>query len=612
MKKTILLLLLLLVSIVNAHANTQVESEALLRIYSLAGKSFNYSNIISEDNILALCKKQEKILRDNRNYDALFIIQQITVNAHCLKGEIGLAVNKAQQMYKEAKDMGSSTGLALSLQAIAGTYMSSEQYQQAYATFNEAYDILEKTNHTFLKIRLLLQQIHVSMLIENANDMKVYLAKVDILLSETDIPERQDYLFYQQYYQTFYDIAVKDKEASRINLEKVRTMAQDEMQNRLYYRLYSYYADLMGDYEQALAYCDSALNIATRSGNAYECKDILIEKAALLAKNDKKLEACDIHKRIHDISDSLNVTNYSKQIDSLHVSYWVDQMALENATMQSQYLRWMIAGATLLLLIGIALVYIAKKKNKKLILSRQKLEVIRQDKEASIQSKSLFLSNMSHELRTPLNAIVGFADLLSLEAVEDEESKQQFGERIKQNADLLLRLFNDVADLSALQGKNMEFKDETCEIVSLCQNVIDTVENVKKTEAALQFKTSVGELMLYTDPSRLQQVLINLLVNATKFTKEGTITLILEVDEEHKLAKFTVEDTGCGIPPEKQPHIFKRFEKLHEGVQGAGLGLSICLLIIEHVGGKIWIDGKYTQGARFVFTHPLSTKTVSL
>lgn len=612
MRKTVFLLLLLIVSIADTHANTQVKSEALLRLYSLAGKSFNYSNITSEDSILALCKNQEKVLRDSRNYNDLFIIQQITVNAYCLKGEIGLAVNKAQLMYKEAKDMESPIGLALSLQAIAGTYMSSEQYQQAYDTYNEASDILEKTDYTLLKIRLLQQQTHVSMLMENTEDMKAYLAKTDKLLSQADIPGKQDYLFYQQYYQTFYDIVVKDKESSWTNLEKVRMMAQGEMFNRLYYRLYSHYADLIGDYDQALAYCDSALSIATLSGNAYECEDILIEKADLLAKNNKKLEACEIHKRIRTISDSLNVTNYSKQIDSLHVSYWVDQMALENATMQNQYLGWMIAAATLLLLISIALVYIAKKKNKKLILSRQKLEAIQQEKEASIQSKSLFLSNMSHELRTPLNAIVGFADLLSLEAVEDEESKQQFGERIKQNADLLLRLFNDVADLSALQGKNMEFKDETCEIVSLCQNVIDTVENVKKTTAALQFKTSVDELMLYTDPSRLQQVLINLLVNATKFTEKGTITLILEVDEKQKLAKFTVEDTGCGIPLNKQPHIFKRFEKLHEGVQGAGLGLSICLLIIEHTGGKIWIDDKYTQGARFVFTHPLPTKAVSL
>ena len=98
--------------------------------------------------------------------------------------------------------------------------------------------------------------------------------------------------------------------------------------------------------------------------------------------------------------------------------------------------------------------------------------------------------------------------------------------------------------------------------------------------------------------------LINLLINATKFTTEGNITLTLEKESE-TMALFTVTDTGCGIPPEKQNQIFNRFEKLNEGAQGTGLGLSICQLIIEQIGGKIWIDPEYTGGARFRFTHPI-------
>lgn len=605
MKKTAFWLLLSLLSITSIYANTKKGDEALFHLYCLAGKSFNYSSSIPEDSILTLCKKLETVTRDNQDYDNLFIIQQITVNTYCLKGDVGLAVNKAQQMYKEAKGIDSSVGLALSLQAIADTYISSNQYEQGYATFNEAYSILNKTDKIFLKIRLLMQQMHASMLMENPQNMQRYLVEVSKLLDHEEIPCKQDYIFYLQCYQTFYNIAIKNEELS-INLDKVRLIAQtDSVFNRLYYYLCSRYSDLIGEYTQALAYCDSTLNIVAKSGNLNEYKNIMVEKAALLAKNNEKEEACGVYIQVRNIADSLNMTRYSKQIDSLRISYWVDQMALENATMHNQFLERLIAGASLLLLIAIALIYIAKKKNWKLIQSRKKLEEVRQETAASIQSKSLFLSNMSHELRTPLNAIVGFADLLSMEAVDDEESKQQFGERIKQNADLLLRLFNDVADLSALKGKNMKFKYDTCEIVALCQNVIDTVENVKKTAATLHFKTSLDKLVLYTDSSRLQQVLINLLVNATKFTTEGTITLILEVDDQKHEAIFTVEDTGCGIPLEKQPHIFERFEKLHEGIQGAGLGLSICQLIIEHVGGNIWIDNKYTQGARFVFTHPL-------
>ena len=95
------------------------------------------------------------------------------------------------------------------------------------------------------------------------------------------------------------------------------------------------------------------------------------------------------------------------------------------------------------------------------------------------------------------------------------------------------------------------------------------------------------------------------MINATKFTPSGTITLLLDVDAERKEAVFTVEDTGCGIPLDKQSSISSRFEKLHEGVQGSGIGLSLCEFIVGHLNGKIWIDSKYTSGARFIFTHPL-------
>ena len=140
--------------------------------------------------------------------------------------------------------------------------------------------------------------------------------------------------------------------------------------------------------------------------------------------------------------------------------------------------------------------------------------------------------------------------------------------------------------------------------VVICRNVVETVEKVKQTQAEVRFVTTLESLPLVTDDSRLQQLLINLLINATKFTTEGVITLEVE-KESDTVALFSVTDTGCGIPLEKQKQIFNRFEKLNEGAQGTGLGLSICQLIIEQVGGRIWIDHEYTEGARFMFTHPI-------
>lgn len=611
--KILALISIFLLSLVTMDANTTGESKKLSYLYTLAGKSFNYSSSVSEDYILSLCQPEEAYARTNKDYENLFIIQQIVVNSYCLKGDIGLAVDKAHEMYDEAKEVKSDIGIALAIQAIGNTYIHSNQLHQAYSTFNEALSIIEKSNNNFIKVRLLLQQIRTCMVMEDADKMQYFLTKAHKLLDSSEIPDKQDYIFYLQSYQTFYYIATKDKNQAKLSLETVYQMTRKENEfNLLYYYLCTRYYELNDEYDQALAYCDSAMNISIKSKNLNSFKNIILEKATLLTKSGNVKQACRMYDSAKILTDSLNMIRYSKQIDSLHVRYWTDQMSIENATMHNRFLARLGGGATLILIITILLMRMARKKNKRLIESRLKLEEARKETEASIHSKSLFLSNMSHELCTPLNAIVGFADLLAMEAVDDAESKQQFGERIKQNADLLLKLFNDVADLSALKEKNIKFAYSVCDGVSICRNVIDTVDNVKKTSAALHFNTSLEKLTLYTDSGRLQQVLINLLINATKFTTEGTITLILTMNEKQNEAVFTIEDTGCGIPLEKQPHIFERFEKLHEGIQGAGLGLSICQLIIEHVGGNIWIDASYTRGARFVFTHPLSTNSVEL
>lgn len=611
MKKGILLTFLCLcMAFLTAKGETISNDESLKYLYKLACLNFNYSSAVSEEDVLKLCQKMEALARNREDYENLFFIQQITVNSYCLKGDVGLAVNKAQLMYEDAKKLNLDIGLALSIQAMADTYMHSNQYKQALDTFEEAWETLKGVDNKLLKVRLLLQQVHVCMLMEDVAEMQRYLIEASKLLDRSDVPNKDDYAFYLQCYQTFYNIAIADSELAQLSLQEVKRMKTDDVLfNRWYYFLQCRYYELTEDYVKALLYCDSTQQVVEKGHNLNEYKQLMLVQASLMIKNGEKESACRIYNQARILSDSLNMVRYSMQVDSLHVTYWVDQMELENVVMYNRLLKWSLACGIFVLLIAALFIYLALKKNRKLIASKKKLEMLRQETSESIRSKSLFLSNMSHELRTPLNAIVGFADLLSQEIVEDAESKQQFGDRIKQNADLLLKLFNDVADLSALKDKNIQFVFKDCDVVALCRNVVDTVENVKRTNAEVRFVPTLEALELYTDPGRLQQVLINLLINATKFTKEGSITLLLEVNEQENEAVFTIKDTGCGIPLEKQPYIFERFEKLHEGVQGAGLGLSICQLIVEHIGGKIWIDASYTKGACFVFTHPLKHTT---
>lgn len=268
-----------------------------------------------------------------------------------------------------------------------------------------------------------------------------------------------------------------------------------------------------------------------------------------------------------------------------------------------------IGGVFVLLVVGLLTTFYyylrTKRLKDSLLLSESELIVAKERAEESDRLKSAFLANMSHEIRTPLNAIVGFSNVLVTGECSSEEQKEFVGV-IQTNSDLLLRLIGDILDISRLETGRLKFNFESCDLVALCRNVLATTSYSKKEGVEYDFYSRYDSYLLETDIQRLQQILINLLSNANKFTESGKITLEFEVDEAHRMVQFAVSDTGCGIPKEKQEKVFERFEKLDEYAQGTGLGLAICRLTIERLGGRIWVDSKYEGGSRFVFTHPIA------
>ena len=297
----------------------------------------------------------------------------------------------------------------------------------------------------------------------------------------------------------------------------------------------------------------------------------------------------------------LNITGLPQPVKMLNVT--------PSFYEQYKYHIWSV-GAVLLVLLGGLFVslyfyYHTKKLKDELEVSEGALREAKDRAEESSRLKSAFLANMSHEIRTPLNAIVGFSDVLSAGGASEEEQRGYF-EIIRTNSDLLLRLINDILDVSRLEADRVILSLESCNVVQICQQVVASVAQARRSTNQFLFECEREVVEMRTDVQRLQQVVINLLSNADKFTKEGTITLKLELDTAGNVAVFSVTDTGCGIPLDKQKRVFERFEKLNEYVQGTGLGLSICKLTVEKWGGEIWIDPAYTDGARFMFTHPMN------
>ena len=336
---------------------------------------------------------------------------------------------------------------------------------------------------------------------------------------------------------------------------------------------------------------------------------------------DMALASVQIDQYPADEQQHLSVIGSKAVLDSRKVKEWgLDpdilpfDVEIINQTVsfyqQYTYQIWSACALFVILVLGlcISLFYYFRTKRLKdeLLKSEKDLRVAKDRAEESNRLKSAFLANMSHEIRTPLNSIVGFSDVLAVGGSTEEE-QQSYYQIIKTNSDLLLRLINDILDLSRLEANRVTLTWEECDVVQLCSQVVASVSfSRQSSENQFLFTTSFESFRMVTDVQRMQQVMINLLSNANKFTKRGKITLDFSVNEETQMAVFSVTDTGCGIPKEKQGLVFERFEKLNEYAQGTGLGLSICKLIVHKWKGSIWIDPDYTGGARFVFSHPLN------
>ena len=218
--------------------------------------------------------------------------------------------------------------------------------------------------------------------------------------------------------------------------------------------------------------------------------------------------------------------------------------------------------------------------------------------------KQSFLNNMSHEIRTPLNAIVGFSDMLANEPEFSNEERQEFVDIINTNTKLLLKLVGDVLELSRIESGNLSFTFQRESVCRLLDDVYQTHSLLIRPPLQFLKDFPPEDVQVNVDPMRLTQVLTNFLNNANKFTKEGSIRLGYCCPSGMSEVHLYVEDTGIGIPHSEQKIIFERFYKRSEFSQGVGLGLSICVLIVEKMGGRIELQSEEGRGSRFTVVLP--------
>lgn len=541
------------------------------------------------------------------------------VNYYIIQGEYNIALLEAEKMLQEAKGEKKQGSIAECYYALANVYTAKGLVKKSQEFMLKEIDIFENANVFRYNISCQYSDAAKIYIDLGEAEKAPELLKKALKTSKSTYHEVTAKLVYVSLY-----LAQGDTAVARKALEECRQMYMEEpsMKRHIHY-LYDVEIDYnwrVGDYNKALSVLDERETELRKKNNLTTLMALRKTKADILWDMNRKEEAAGLYrdflleqKKEKERNEEITTSEFATMLNLQQLN--AEKVRLEKISQkkQLQNTRTILFSVLGLLCIVVIFLWQQRKLNAKLHRAKNKLdeqnrtlikaeEELRKAKEVAEQSnwlKTMFIQNMSHEIRTPLNSIVGFSGVL-VDMLDEKEDIGQYVALIESNSKLLLKLVGDILDISILDSE-VEIKHNAVDVNACCQASIDAAGASFDPGVRLIFEPACDELIINSNYNYIVQVLDNLLGNASKFTHEGSVTLAYEVKKEENQLIFTVTDTGIGIPVEEQERVFERFVKLDNFSQGAGLGLSICRIVAERLGGYLRIDKGYTQGTRVIF-----------
>ena len=541
------------------------------------------------------------------------------VNYYIIQGEYNIALLEAEKMLQEAKGEKKQGSIAECYYALANVYAAKGLVKKSQEFMLKEIDIFENANVFRYNISCQYSDAAKIYIDLGEAEKAPELLKKALKTSKSTYHEVTAKLVYVSLY-----LAQGDTAAARKALEECRQMYMGEpsMKRHIHY-LYDVEIDYnwrVGNYNKALSVLDERETELRKKNNLTTLMALRKTKADILWDMNRKEEAAGLYrdflleqKKEKERNEEITTSEFATMLNLQQLN--AEKVRLEKISQkkQLQNTRTILFSVLGLLCIVVIFLWQQRKLNAKLHRAKNKLdeqnrtlikaeEELRKAKEVAEQSnwlKTMFIQNMSHEIRTPLNSIVGFSGVL-VDMLDEKEDIGQYVALIESNSKLLLKLVGDILDISILDSE-VEIKHNAVDVNACCQASIDAAGASFDPGVKLIFEPACDELIINSNYNYIVQVLDNLLGNASKFTHEGSVTLAYEVKKEENQLIFTVTDTGIGIPVEEQERVFERFVKLDNFSQGAGLGLSICRIVAERLGGYLRIDKGYTQGTRVIF-----------
>jgi signal transduction histidine kinase len=561
---------------------------------------------------------QMEWFRSNDQWDNYYRTWQLKANALSAQGKMQQSLQETQRMLDDAKGHNSKLGRAMAYKQIGIIYLNMKQTEPAVEALQHYAELMKDEDNDFSSLSSIYYRMAKAYDYDKAFDRELqltneWLAFLHSKVGKVKVAEVRECWHACYLARAAAFIGLNKLDDAGLALDTAAHHAR--LINRTlsfhhYYKMQARYYMAKGDAAKALLYTDSVKMTTNERDDHIE--EIRAQALMMLGQG---AEAAQIYQRLYHEKDSVFGQEARQHLDELNTLFQVDELKIEQQRMR--YLYIFLAVSTIVLALLLLLYYSwrnairQKKTNEQLRIANERAKV-------SSKMKSEFIRNITHEIRTPLNIVSGFTQILTQPDIElPEKEKRDIHERVTENTDRITNLVDRMLELSDASSEVLiERKDET-NVIDIVSQAIDHskitlhTRSVRSTsddiqpqqsrsdESKVVFEVSQIQMIhLRTNKSHAVRALAQLLENAVKFTREGSITLNMTYTEEKVC--FIVEDTGIGIPTDQTEHIFEEFIQLDPFTEGTGIGLTIARSVAQRMGGNLWLDTDYKEGSRFV------------
>ena len=552
---------------------------------------------------------QMEWFRKHGQWDNYYRTWQLKTNALSALGKLKQSLQETQQMLDDAKKRNNKLGRAMAYKQIGVIYLNMKQTDlavealQDYAELIKGeegdYSMLSSVYYRMAKAYDYDKNYHKELRLTNE-----WLAFLHTKVGKVKVAEvRECYnACYLARAAAYIGLDQLDKAKTALDTaEHHAHLINRALSLHHYYKMRARYHLAEGEAAKVLVYTDS---VSMMTNDKDDHADEM--KALALLKLGRSAEAAHIYQRLYYDKDSIFGRDARQHLDELNTLFQVDELEAEQQRTRFRYTIIAAASIVLALLVLLLFGWRSALRQKRV---NEKLRIANEQAKASSKMKTEFIRNISHEIRTPLNILSGFTQILTSSDMElGEEEKLDIQQKVMENADRITNVVDRMLELSDASSEALIERKDLTDVLNIVAQAIEHSKIALHTrpgnpDSQVTFESIADEtaasMTLHTNKLFAVRTLAQLLENAVKFTSEGSIKLYME-RADNKI-RLIVEDTGIGIPADQAEFIFEEFVQLDAFTDGTGVGLTVARSIAQRMGGDLWLDTSYTQGARFVF-----------